>query len=45
MFIVLISNIRVMVKVAMVTNELKRRQTYEEVIEYIKNDKDKIKYI
>ena len=33
-----------MAKVAMMTNGLKRRQTYEEVIEYIKNDKDKIKY-
>ena len=35
MFIILIYNIRVMAKVAMMTNGLKRRQTYEEVIEYI----------
>ena len=40
-FIILIYNIRVRAKVAMRTNGLKRRQTYEEVIEYIKNDKDK----
>ena len=33
-----------MAKVAMMTNGLKHRHTYEEVIEYIKNDKDKIKY-
>ena len=28
----------------MMTEGLKRRQTYEEVIDYIENDKDKIKY-
>ena len=28
----------------MMTDGLKRRQTYEEVIDYIENDKDKIKY-
>ena len=44
MFIILIYNIRVMAKVAMMTNVLKRRQSYAEVIDYIENDKDKIKY-
>ena len=33
-----------MAKVAMMTEGLKRRQTYEEVIDYIENDNDKIKY-
>ena len=33
-----------MAKVAMRTNGLKRRQTYEEVIDYIENDNDKIRY-
>ena len=33
-----------MAKVAMMTDGLKRRQTYEEVIDYIENDKDKIEY-
>ena len=33
-----------MAKAAMMTEGLKRRQTYEEVIDYIENDKDKIKY-
>lgn len=33
-----------MAKVAMMTDGLKRRQTYEEVIDYIENDPDKIKY-
>ena len=39
--------IRVMAKVAMMTDlrdGLKRRQTYEEVIDYIEHDKDKITY-
>ena len=31
-------------KVARMTDGLKRRQTYEKVIGYIENDKDKIKY-
>ncbi len=33
-----------MAKVAMMTDGLKRRQTYEEVIDYIENDNDKIRY-
>ena len=33
-----------MAKVSRMTDGLKRRQTYEEVIDYIENDKDKIKY-
>ena len=33
-----------MAKVAMLTDALKRRQTYEEVVEYIQTDPDKIKY-
>ena len=33
-----------MAPVASMTDGLKRRQTYEEVIDYIENDKDKIKY-
>ena len=36
--------IRVMANVAMMTDGLKRRQTYEEVIDYIEHDKDKITY-
>ena len=33
-----------MAKVAMMTSGLTRRQTYEEVLEYIYEDPDKIKY-
>ena len=33
-----------MAKVAMMTSGLTRRQTYEEVLDYIENDPDKIKY-
>ena len=33
-----------MAKVSRMTDGLKRRQTYEEVIGYIENDKDEIKY-
>jgi len=33
-----------MAKVAKMTDGLKRRQTYEEVIDYIDNDQDKIRY-
>jgi hypothetical protein len=33
-----------MAKAAMMTEGLKRRQTYEEVIDYIENDNDKIRY-
>ncbi len=33
-----------MAKVAMMTDGLKRRQTYEEVVDYIEHDPDKIKY-
>ena len=33
-----------MAKVSRMTDGLRRRQTYEEVIDYIENDKDKIKY-
>ena len=33
-----------MTKVAMMTDGLKRKYTYEEVIDYIEHDKDKIKY-
>ena len=33
-----------MAKVAMLTDGLKRRQTYEEVVEYIETDPDKVKY-
>ena len=36
--------IRVMAKVARMTDGLKRRQTYEEVIDYIENDTAKIRY-
>ena len=33
-----------MAKVSRMTDGLKRRQTYEEVIDYIENNNDKIKY-
>ena len=33
-----------MAKVARMTDGLKRRQTYEDVIDYIETDKDKIRY-
>ena len=33
-----------MAKVAMMTDGLRRRPTYEELIDYIENDPDKIKY-
>ena len=33
-----------MAKVSRMADGLKRRQTYEEVIDYIENYKDKIKY-
>ena len=33
-----------MAKVVVMTDRFKRRQTYEEVVEYIENDPDKIKY-
>ena len=33
-----------MAKVSRMTDGLKRRQTYEEVVDYIEDDKDKIKY-
>ena len=33
-----------MAKVSRMTDVLKRRQTYEEVIDYIEHDKDTIKY-
>jgi len=33
-----------MAKVTMMVDGLKRRQTYEEVIDYIQNDNDRIKY-
>ena len=33
-----------MAKVAMMTSGLTRRQTYEEVLDYINNDPDKIQY-
>ena len=35
---------RLMAKVARMTDGWKRRQTYEEVIDYIEHDKGKIKY-
>ena len=45
MFVLLIYIIiRVMAKVARMTDGLERRQTYEEVIDYIENDKDKSRY-
>ena len=34
-----------MAKVSRMTDKLKRRQTFEEVIDYIENDKDKTKYL
>ena len=33
-----------MAKVAMMENGLRRKQTYEEIIDYIENDPDKIQY-
>ena len=33
-----------MAKVAMMESGLRRKQTYEEIIDYIQNDQDKIKY-
>ena len=36
--------VRVMAKVSRMTDGLKRRQTYAEVIDYIEHDKDEIKY-
>ena len=33
-----------MAKVARMTDGLKRRQTYEEVIDYIENDNDTVRY-
>ena len=33
-----------MAKVAMMSSGLRRKPTYEEVIDYIENDPDKIKY-
>ena len=44
-FVLLIHiTIGVMAKVSRMTDGLKCRQTYEEVIDYIEDDKDKIKY-
>ena len=36
--------VRIMAKVAMMTEGLRRKPTYEEVIDYIEHDPDKIKY-
>ena len=33
-----------MAKASRITDGLRRRQTYEEVIDYLENDNDKIKY-
>ena len=43
MALIVYTIIRVMAKVARMTYGLKRRQTYEEVIDYIENDNDNIR--
>ena len=43
-FSLLVYKIIKMAKVAMMTDGSRRKPTYEEVIDYIENDPDKIKY-
>ena len=44
LFLFVIYMILIMAKVAMMTEGLRRKPTYEEVLDYIEYDPDKIKY-